>query len=283
MEAFVAISQYPGGLSVGELIHSITVYASYFRRFLLARLSYQTDFLAGIFANVIMTASGLVYVIFLINGDTVPSLQGWTREEVLFIYGYSMVAMAIFMSCAMNLYQFSDRYIIQGSFDRVLLRPVNSLFQVLFESFNLESVGSLATGLGVLVYCAHHLEIHFGPLDILWLVVSSISGGVILIGVFVIVASTGFHFEDKIGISAPVFNLTNFGRYPLPIFGRPIRVLLSWIVPFAFVAFFPATHFLRHEGFEMFCYATPLMAAAVTGVAALAWQFGVSRYQSTGN
>lgn len=266
-----------------ELRHAGSVYASYFRRFLIARMSYQADFWIGIAGNVITTAAGMVYVIFLINGDSVPTLQGWSRDEVLFIYGYSMIATAIFSTCSLNLYQFSDRYIIQGSFDRVLLRPVHSLFQVLFESFNVESIGSLLTGLAVVLYTSGRLHVHFGPLDILWLFVSAVSGGVILIAVFVIVASTGFHFEDKIGISAPVYNLMTFGRYPLPIFGRPIRILLSWVVPFAFVAFFPATHFLGREGYEWLCYGTPLMAFAVSILAGLCWRFGVSRYQSTGN
>ena len=35
---------------------------------------------------------------------------------------------------------FPDRYLIEGRFDRVLVRPVASVFQVLFEAFRLESL-----------------------------------------------------------------------------------------------------------------------------------------------
>ncbi len=264
-------------------MRSLPIYAAYFAQFLMARMSYKVDFFFSIFANVLAAASGLLYILFLIDGKDVASIQGWSREEVLFIYGYSMISMAIFGMLAWNLYQFSDRYIIQGQFDRVLLRPVNSLFQVLFESFNLDSLGSMITGFGVVVYCSLKLGISFGPLDILWFVVSTISAGIILLSVFVCIASISFHFEDRIGISAPVYNLINFGRYPIPIFHRVIQFVLCWILPFAFVAFFPATHFLRRSGFEFFCYFTPVMALICMTVAGFVWRFGVSRYSSTGN
>lgn len=262
---------------------SVSVYASYFRQFLLSRLAYKWDFLASILANVVVTISGLLFIVFLIDGSSVQSLGGWTREEVLFIYGYAMLSMALFNTLAPNLYRFGDKYVIEGQFDRVLLRPLNSLFQVLFESFNLESIGSVLVGVLLIGYTLGEMHVAITTLDIIWLVVSSLSGGLILLAVFVILASLSFHFPDRLGIGAPVFNLINFGRYPLPIFNDIIQFILRWVVPFAFVAFYPATHFFNRQGFEFYCYFTPVMAVLCCGIAAIAWQFGVSKYQSTGS
>ena len=264
-------------------LRSLKIYLSYFRRFLTARLEYKLDFFASIVANVLMTTSGLLFIAFLVDGEAVPSIAGWSREEVLFIYGYSLLSMAVFTTFAPNLYQFGDRYVIQGQFDRVLLRPLNSVAQVLFESFNLESVGSLITGIGVIIYSANRLNLHFGIIDSLWLVVSVLSGGTILLSVFITIASLSFHFEDRLGISAPIFSLITFGRYPTPIFNSTIQFILRWVVPFAFVAFYPATHFLGRDEFRSLCFTTPLVAVAAASVATLSWMFGVSRYSSTGN
>lgn len=262
---------------------SIKIYSAYFAQFLKSRLEYRGDFLFNILAQLIMTLSGLLFIYFLLDGETIPDIQGWSRSEVMFIYGYAMIPMAIFMTFAMNLYQFGDRYIVQGQFDRVLLRPLSTVFQVLFESFNMESIGSLVAGLGVLLYTASELRIHLGMVDYLWLLVSSISGGVILISVFVFIASLSFHFEDRLGIGAPVFSLITFGRYPITIFNRTIQIILKWVIPFAFVAFYPATHFFDRSGFEALCYLTPVVAVATAAIAAVAWQYGVSKYSSTGN
>ncbi len=262
---------------------SLSIYAAYFAQFLKARMEYRWNFLVSLVANVLVAVTGLFFVVFLMNGETVTALKGWSRDEVLFIYGYSMISMAIFSTVALNLYGFGDRYIIQGLFDRVLLRPLNSLAQVLFESFNLDSIGSLLTGIATMLYAAHNLGIHFGFLDCVWLIVSALSGAIILLSVFVVLSSFSFHFEDRLGIAPPFYNLIAFGRYPLPIFNRVIQFFLSWIVPFAFVAFYPATHFFNRSGYELLCYSTPAMALASVFVAWQAWQFGVGKYQSTGN
>ncbi|RMG39932.1 MAG: hypothetical protein D6719_12315, partial [Candidatus Dadabacteria bacterium] len=175
------------------------VYFAYFLQFFKGRLAYRWDFLVSIVGSALMTLSGLLFIIVLIDGKIIPSLAGWKREEVLLIYGYSMISMAIFSTLAPNLYQFADKYIIEGQFDRVLLRPVDSLSQVLFESFNIDAIGSLLLGLAVLFYSLSALGIELSAVDYLWLLISSASGGVILLSFFTILASLSFHFEDRIG------------------------------------------------------------------------------------
>lgn len=259
------------------------LYSAYFAQFLKSRLAYKGDFIASLIGTAFIGAGGLLFIIFLIDGESVKAIKGWTRSEVLFIYGYSLLATAIFSTLAPNLYNFADRYIIQGEFDRVLLRPLNSLCQVLFESFNLESLANIFVGLGVVLYAGGQLGITLSVIDVVWLLVSALSGAVILLSVFVFLCSLSFHWEDKVGIAPPFYNMINFGRYPLPIFNNLIQFVLSWVVPFGFVAFYPATHFLGREEFRAYCYGTPLMALACLMVASVGWQFGVSRYSSTGN
>lgn len=264
-------------------MRNLEILTAYFIQFLKSRMEYKGDFFASIFANILVAASGLLFVLFLIDGSVVTEIKGWSRAEVLFIYGYSMIPMSLFNIVAPNLYRFGDKYIIEGQFDRVLLRPLNSLQQVLCESFNLESIGSFFVGLIVLFYSASSLGIALSIFDYLWLLGSSVSGAVLLVGVFVILSSLSFHFEDRLGVSAPVFNLISFSRYPLPIFNNLVQWVLRWVVPFAFVSFYPATHFLTREGFAFYCYFSPIMAGIVLALAAFSWQFGVSRYCSTGN
>lgn len=262
---------------------TLGIYAAYFAQFLKSKLAYKANFFASIVANMLVTGSGILFILLLVDGESITALKGWNRHEVMFIYGYSMISMAIFSTFAPNLYQFGDKYIIQGQFDRVLLRPLDSLAQVLFESFNLESVGSLTVGCVLLAYASHQLAVDFTVADYIWLIVSSFAGGAILLSFFVFLASLSFHFEDRLGVAAPFFTMIMFGRYPTPIFSQALQFILRWLVPFAFVAFYPATHFLSHPGFAKYCYLTPVVALACAGLARASWEFGVSRYSSTGN
>ncbi|MCC6220001.1 MAG: ABC-2 family transporter protein [Deltaproteobacteria bacterium] len=255
----------------------------YFAQFLKARLEYKVDFFATLFSSIVTALTGLLFIVFLMDNKTIAELNGWSRDEVLFIYGYAQIPTALFLTVSQNLYSFGDRYVVQGQFDKVLVRPLNSLFQILFESFNMEVLGNLVLGILVMAYANRGVGFSFGVTDILWLLVSSVSGALILISVFVVLASLSFHFEDKMGVAAPFYNLMHMARYPLPIFNRAIQLILSWVVPFGFVAFYPATHFFKKEGFAVYCYLTPLMAVACMFVAGISWKYGVSKYSSAGN
>ena len=92
-------------------------------------------------------ALGFVWVLF----RNVPRLADWRFEEVLFLYGFSLIPFGVFNVLSQNIYEFGGEYIMEGKFDRVLIRPVSSLFQVLFEAFRIESFQEILVGL-VLVF-----------------------------------------------------------------------------------------------------------------------------------
>lgn len=267
---------------MSQMIKTLSIYRAYFYQFLKARLAYKWDFVASLFSGIFISLSGLIYILVLVDGKTVPELKGWSRDHILFIYGYSMIATGLFSSLSRNLYQFADRYIIQGEFDRILLRPLNSLLQVLFDSLHLEGLGTSMLGLAVVFYAGNNLGLEANFASFLWLVFSALCGASILLCVFIILASLSFHFEDRIGIAPPFYNLIHFGRYPVDIYNNIIRFVIQWIVPFSFVAFFPATYFLDVKQFLFYSYLTPVIAFLWIIFTTIMWRFGVSKYSSTG-
>ena len=259
----------------------LEIFGGYLVQFLKVRLAYRAEVLGEILSGALGTAASLLFILLLF--EKTPALAGWTREEAVFVFGLSMIAYGLYSVVSMNLYEFADRYVVEGRFDRILLRPVNSFFQVLFESFRLTPLGDVLVGVGTIAYSASRLGIGFGVWDLLWLAGAAVSGAVILVCVFGTLTTVSFRFEDRIGIIPPVFNLIQFARYPLPVFNRPLSFLLRFVIPFAFLAFYPSAHFLKKAEFLRGCYATPLVALACAGVLALAWTWGVRRYESTGS
>jgi ABC-2 type transport system permease protein len=224
-------------------------------------------------------AFGFLLIVF----SRVPAVKGWTFEEMVFLYGFSLIPLGVFNVFSWNLYLFADRYLIEGRFDRVLLRPVSSVFQVLFESFRLESVQETATGLFAIVWASRRMGLAFGPLDVVLFVTWAICGAVIYLAIFLGLTATSFWIEDRIGISPPVFNLMQFGRYPLTIYDAWVRFALSFVIPFAFASFYPTARFLHRPEFLREFWAVPLVAAAAAAIALSLWKSGVARYHSTGS
>lgn len=257
------------------------LFGMYFSQYAKARLEYRADFFSAVLASFLGTAASFGFLLIVFSRGV--SVRGWKFEEMVFLYGFSLIPFGIFNVFSWNLWQFADRYLIEGRFDRVLLRPVSSIFQVLFESFRLESIESIVTGIVAVLWASRRLglSLTFGNafLFTFW----AISGGVIYVAIFLALTATSFWIEDRIGISPPVFNLMQFGRYPLTIYDAWVRLALSFVIPFAFASFYPTARFLRRPEFLPEFWAVPFVAAISMSIALALWKSGVARYHSTGS
>ena len=264
-----------------EIHRHVALLSAYFSQYAKVRVSYRGDFFISLATSFAATIFSLGFVVILF--EKAPQLKGWRFEEALFLYGFSLIPYGLFNVLSLNLYDFGNNYIMEGKFDRVLLRPISSLFQVLFEVFRIESLQEIVTGSVVVWYAASRLQIHWTILDLTMLFVWALSGGVIYVSVFLFLSTFSFWFEDRIGIHPPFWNLIAFGRYPLSIYSGFIQFMLSWIIPFGFASFYPTAWMLRRAQFARYTPLAPLVAAACLTIAILAWNFGSRRYTSTGS
>jgi viologen exporter family transport system permease protein len=259
----------------------LRLFGQYFLQYCKVRLEYRGDLIVSVAATVVATALGLALVFILFNRT--QAVAGWSFEEILFLYGFGLVPLALFNTISVNLYYFGQVYIIEGKFDRVLLRPVHSLFQVMSEQFRLEALSDALVGVVLILYAGLHLDLSFSPLAVAAGVAAAVCGFVIYVAVFLLLTCVSFWVEDRVGIIPPIYNLLTFGRYPLDIYHPLIKVLLSWVVPFAFAAFYPSAKFLGHDEYARYFLAMPLVAGAFLAAAVILWNRGVKNYASTGS
>ncbi|MFN3323061.1 MAG: ABC transporter permease [Bryobacteraceae bacterium] len=259
----------------------LSLLGHYFLQYAKVRLAYRGDFFLSVATTATATLFGIA-VVFLIFGR-IESLLGWTFHEILFLYGFSLLPLSLFNMLSINLYYFSETYIVQGKFDRVLLRPLHSLFQILFEQFRLESLGDAAVGIVVMAISAGKIGLAFGWLDLIFLAAAAIAGCVIYLSIFLMLTAVSFWMEDRVGIIPPVYNMLTFGRYPLDIYNGAIRIVLSWVVPFGFASFYPAASVLRRDVYQVYAWLLPVVMAVFLVLAVAVWNRGVRNYASTGS
>jgi viologen exporter family transport system permease protein len=264
-----------------QIRRHVALLGSYFAQYAKVRVGYRGDFFISAATSMAATifSLGFVFVLF----KRVPTLSTWRMEEVVFLYGFSLIPYGLFNVFSLNLYEFGATYIMEGKFDRVLLRPLSSLFQVVFDAFRIESLQEVVVGLVVVVWASRRLHYPWHALDVLLLIVFALCGGLIYISVFLFLSTFSFWFEDRIGIHPPFWNLLAFGRYPLSIYSSYIQFLLSWIIPFGFATFYPASRLLGRPEFRIYAPLIPLVAAATFALAVTSWRIGLRRYSSTGS
>lgn len=136
----------------------IKLFLQYASQYIKTKLEYRGDFIVGLLSDLSLQAVNLIFIL-VVFGHT-QALKGWSREEVIFIYGFFLVPFAIF-SAFFNIWDFNDRYIIKGEMDRILTRPIHSLFQIILERMELESLIGAITGMIVMGYAKSGVAIIF--------------------------------------------------------------------------------------------------------------------------
>ncbi|MNH34200.1 hypothetical protein D3C79_947780 [compost metagenome] len=80
-----------------------------------------------------------------------------------------------------------------------------------------------------------------------------------------------------------VHNLADLAKYPLTLFPQAIRLLVSTILPYAFISFFPAAYLFGKSGWSAWWMLAPVAAVGSAAAAYGIFRYGLSRYESTGN
>ena len=259
-----------------------------YRRLVAARVRAQLQYRLSLALTVAgtMLLSVLDFLGILVLFGRVEALGGWTVGEVALLYGVSTVSFSL-TDLAIGQLDQLPRMIREGEFDQLLIRPLGSLGQVVTADVALRHIGRLTQGLVVLVIALTQVEVEWTPGRAAWLVVAIVAASAIFAGIWVAFATISFWLID----SFEVTNAFTYGgnvtaSYPINIFGAWLRRLVIFVIPIAFVAYFPTLYLLDKEdplGLPArLQFASPLVAAAALLAGGLLWRFAVRRYRSVG-
>lgn len=258
----------------------LSMFFQYIAQYMKTRLQYRADMFVEMLSDLLFQGVNLIFIL-VVFGHT-QSLNGWSREEIIFIYGFFLVPFALFASF-FNIWDFNERYIVKGEMDRILTRPIHSLFQVVLERMELESLFGAFTGIAVMAYASFKLQLSFHWYDLFIFILFVVGGALVYAGIFVSLASIGFWSDARTSIMPTMYNIGNYGRYPVDIYNRVIRYVLTWILPFAFVGVYPSAYFLKRTEWYSYAFLTPVMGLVFFTLALILWNVGVKRYRGAGN
>ncbi|GAB7389041.1 ABC transporter permease [Bacillaceae bacterium] len=249
-----------------------------------AQMEYRYAFVMNILGWA-MTYTGTAVTIWVILYEF-ETLDGWTFWELIFLFALAVLSWGI---CAVFFFHFRslDQHIVNGTFDRFLIRPVHPFFHFMALKFDVGAFGPLLFSVGafVLAYWQLGLQWNFWR----WLVFfgALLGGTLIQAGVVVLISALAFWTTRSERfywvVMYPAKSLMN---YPLSIYPRIAQWVLIYLVPFAFVNYFPALFLL---GKTETAYSpvlgvfSPLVGIAFFSLCFRVWVLGVNRYKSTGS
>ncbi|MFF2885640.1 ABC transporter permease [Paenibacillus sp. NPDC057967] len=259
-----------------------SLFWEYIKNYAKTRLTYRADFWIEVISDLLFQGMNLIFILIVFQHTA--SLGGWSELEVVFVYGFFMIPYGIF-GTLFSIWNFSERYIVKGEMDRVLTRPAHSLFQVLFENVDPPSLIGSFVGAGIMAYCWSQMGLPFSIMDLVMLFLFIIGAVLIYAGLYTALNAISFYSDAPTGIVPLMYNIQNYGRYPVNIYNKIIRFMLTWLLPFAFVGVIPASYFLeqKSDDISQLALLTPVMGLIVFGLGLAFWNHGVKRYRGAGS
>jgi ABC-2 type transport system permease protein len=242
-------------------------------------MEYKGDFLVGI-VGVFLT-QGLNILFLTIIFSQIPNLQGWSFKQIIFIYGFSLLPKGIDHLFFDNLWLVSYFLVRKGDFDKYLTRPINTLFYVSVEIFQVDAFGELLVGILLLVSSVGIVQWTLFK-GLLFLLILPFATS-IYTSLKIMTASLAFWTKTSGSITQIFYMINDFAKYPTQIFNAVIRFIISFIVPFAFTAYYPASYFLDNQHLAFNIGGLIIVSLLLFLVARLFWQKGIAAYESSGS
>ena len=256
-------------------------------------MEYKVDFLMGAIGFILVQAvkiltlgiifSAIPALVYKVNGEV---LDSWTFNEVLFIYGFSLIPKGIDHLLFDNLWGMGYWVVAKGDFDKYLTRPVNSWFYVLTEKFCVDAFGDLFVGIVLVLYSVLSMPADIA-VNINWLRLIPLAFVIpfaVMIYTSVKTATAAISFWTKRSghITHMCYMTNEFASYPAKIYNNVVKTIITYILPFALTAYYPAIYLLRGES-PWSLFVTIGVSVVLFLISQLVWNLGLKAYESAGS
>lgn len=256
------------------------LYLKYFSMHLKCLAQYKASFVLLTIGQFLTAFSAFLGIFFLMN--RFHTVKGFTFSEVLLFFAVTLLSFALAECFARGFDTFSSM-LGNGEFDRILLRPRNTVFQVIASKIELSRAGRLiqaALTLGIAVGTG---EIHWSLAKGLLLVEMILCGAVFFASLFVLGAAICFFTTEGLEI-LNIFTDggREFGRYPLSVYGKDMLRFYTFVVPMALFQYYPMLLILDRSQNSLLFF-SPVLSLLFLLPVAVVWKLGVRHYRSCGS
>ncbi len=245
-----------------------------------SKMSYRADFIISTLGMIFTNIAG--FVSFWILFRSFPDIKGWSYHEMLFLYGFSLISLTP-VQCLFDNNWSLRSYVYSGDFIKYCFRPINLFFYYQSEVFDIKGLGQLAFGIGTLVYSWNKIGLACTPLMILKIVVFLITASLIMIALQNAAAATCFWIQNSFYILDLAYRFRDYAKYPVTIFSSVFKFIFTFLMPIAFIAYYPSLVILRPDDVPILTWLSPIIGCLFFYVSYKIWMYGALKYNGTGS
>ncbi len=263
----------------------LQLYLEFYKIKLKTIAQYRSSFFMTMFSKGMSYLANIVTIWIMISAF--QTMGSWNAYEVLLLFGLNSAAYALAGSFFYHITTYLSKWVRDGTIDEILTKPLNPFLYLAARLFSTGYFGTMTVSLGIIVFSLLRLGVALSAGKILFLIAAILSGGLITGSMMLIFSVPSFWMVEISALRSLFFgSLSGYVEYPITIFHEAVQVLLTVVLPYAFVTFFPALFILGKADYSIFPawfqFISPLVAAVLFTFAYKFWFYGLRRYDSTG-
>lgn len=249
-----------------------------------ARMEYRGEFVLGLVFGLIWQSAMILFAgVVLLR---FPGLGGWTQGGVLLVASMRLLSHSLYVVTFSNISRLALA-VQEGRIDGFLMRPLPLYRQVLLWQFNVNALGDLIAGMGIFVVALTKLHMDWTPMKAAYVVLGIVGGMFAEAALQTTLSIAAFRFTGHQTWSSWVDDtLSSFGNYPLSFLPGGVKDGLTFVIPLAFIAFFPASVIIGKVGTtgvpQWLAVASPAVGLLLFLAAKKVWYMSVRFYMSPG-
>ena len=244
-----------------------------------SKMQYRADFIISSLAILMTNVLGIISFRLVFNA--VPSIGGYSYDEMIFIYSFALLAQVIPQLFFDNLWWLSGTC-EDGSFLKYCLKPVNTYFYFVAEVFDPKGIGQLIFSVIMMIISWGRLGIPVTFLNVGVLLLTLLGASMLLAGIMTLSCSMSFVTLHGHTVMNFMMRFRDYGRYPTSIFSKLFRFVFTYILPIGFICFYPSLYFLRPEANKAMAVISPLVGLFVFVIGYKVWMRLAMKYAGTG-
>jgi ABC-2 type transport system permease protein len=243
---------------------------------ILTALQYKKDLIVSIISGCLWVFSYLVFIEVIFN--QFENVINFSKSDMFLIIGISHICYSILANYLHNLQEIASDA-VDGGLDKYLLKPLNPIFQIMFNSFYINMIFNVVIGVIIVWYALQTSTIHLTVLTIITCIFLTVLLTFIFSAIIISLMSASF-WIGNIETSYWAFDsLTDLNKYPADLFKNGYKVLFQRIIPFGLYGAFQASVLFGKFDYYLLIPLT-LSAIGWVLVASFIWKAALRRYTS---
>ena len=253
---------------------------NYLANHLKVSLEYRLSFILSLISQGLYMLIELFAVYALFSKFNL--LKMYNVNEVLLSFSTIWLS---FSFCEMFFRGFDNfsKLIIKGDFDILLIRPRNIYLQIFGSDVCYEKLSRVLTALGLFIYSSINLIENFSFGKVLLLFNMFMGGVMLFLGLFIMGATMCFYTIQGLEVVNIITNGSKqFAEYPMRIYRRALRLVFTFVIPITIINYYPINYLIGKTNNLLYVF-LPLVSFIILYISTKIFNFGISKYHSTGS